>query len=385
MTKPGRYLVRMVLFLIAVGAVVFVLHAPLERAFLANPALNGLIGAVAVIGILFSFRQVFVLGREATWLGAWQKSQLSSTVPHVGKPANLLAPLAKMLENRGPRGQLSAAATRALLDSVGSRLDEARDISRYFIGLMVFLGLLGTFWGLLETIGSVSDTISGLSLGGDENINNLFDKLKGGLQRPLVGMGLAFSSSMLGLSGSLVLGFLDLQAGQAQNRFYNDLEEWLAGFTRVSGGSGVLEGEQSVPAYVQALLEQTADSLDNLQRTMARGEDNRSNASTALLQLNEKLSLLTEQMRAEQGLLLKLTEHQIEMRPIMAKLAQNTESGGFDAASRGHLRNMDILLTRLLDDAAQGRAKLVDDMRAEIKLLSRTIAAAADSNPRRGG
>ncbi len=385
MTKPGRYLVRMVLFLIAVGAVVFVLHAPLERAFLANPALNGLIGAVAVIGILFSFRQVFVLGREATWLGAWQKSQLSSTVPHVGKPANLLAPLAKMLENRGPRGQLSAAATRALLDSVGSRLDEARDISRYFIGLMVFLGLLGTFWGLLETIGSVSDTISGLSLGGDENINNLFDKLKGGLQRPLVGMGLAFSSSMLGLSGSLVLGFLDLQAGQAQNRFYNDLEEWLAGFTRVSSGSGVLEGEQSVPAYVQALLEQTADSLDNLQRTMARGEDNRSNASTALLQLNEKLSLLTEQMRAEQGLLLKLTEHQIEMRPIMAKLAQNTESGGFDAASRGHLRNMDILLTRLLDDAAQGRAKLVDDMRAEIKLLSRTIAAAADSNPRRGG
>lgn len=382
MTKPGRYLLRMVLFLIAVGAVVFVLHAPLQRAFLANPALNGLIAAVALIGILFSFRQTLMLGSEANWLEAWQKSQLTSTVPHVGKPTNLLAPLAKMLENRGPRGQVSAAATRALLDSVGSRLDEARDISRYFIGLMVFLGLLGTFWGLLETIGSVSDTISGLSLSGEENINVLFEKLKSGLERPLVGMGLAFSSSMLGLSGSLVLGFLDLQAGQAQNRFYNDLEEWLAGFTRVGGG-GVLEGDQSVPAYVQALLEQTADSLDNLQRTMARGEDNRSNASTALLQLNEKLSLLTEQMRAEQGLLLKLTEHQIEMKPIMAKLAQNTESGGFDAASRGHLRNMDVLLTRLLDDAAQGRAKLVDDMRAEIKLLSRTIAAAAD-NQRRG-
>ncbi len=382
MTKPGRYLVRMVLFLVAVGAVVFVLKDPLQRAFLANPALNGLIAAVAVIGILFIFRQVFVLGREADWLAAWQKSQQTSTVPHVGKPSTLLAPLAKMLENRGPRGQVSAAATRALLDSVGSRLDEARDISRYLIGLMVFLGLLGTFWGLLETIGSVTDTISGLSLGGEENINVLFDKLKGGLQRPLAGMGLAFSSSMLGLSGSLILGFLDLQAGQAQNRFYNDLEEWLAGFTRVGGGA-VADGDQSVPAYVQALLEQTADSLDNLQRTMARGEDNRSNASTALLQLNEKLSLLTEQMRAEQGLLLKLTEHQIEMKPIMAKLAQNTESGGFDAASRGHLRNMDILLTRLLDDAAQGRAKLVDDMRAEIKLLSRTIAAAADNGQRR--
>lgn len=383
MTKPGRYLVRMVLFLVAVGAVVFVLKDPLQRAFLANPALNGLIAAVAVIGILFIFRQVFVLGREADWLADWQKSQHTSTVAHVGKPSNLLAPLAKMLENRSPRGQVSAAASRALLDSVGSRLDEARDISRYLIGLMVFLGLLGTFWGLLETIGSVTDTISGLSLGGEENINVLFDKLKGGLQRPLAGMGLAFSSSMLGLSGSLILGFLDLQAGQAQNRFYNDLEEWLAGFTRVGGGA-VADGDQSVPAYVQALLEQTADSLDNLQRTLARSEDNRGNASTALLQLNEKLSLLTEQMRAEQGLLLKLTEHQIEMKPILSKLAQNTESGGFDAASRGHLRNMDILLTRLLDDAAQGRAKLVDDMRAEIKLLSRTIAAAADSGQRRG-
>ncbi|MBP6817842.1 flagellar motor protein MotA [Ferrovibrio sp. MS7] len=381
MTRPGRYLVRMVLFLVAVGAVIFVLKDPLQRAFLANPALNGLITAVAVIGILFIFRQVFVLGREADWLAAWQKSQHTSTVAHVGKPSNLLAPLAKMLENRGPRGQVSAAATRALLDSVGSRLDEARDISRYLIGLMVFLGLLGTFWGLLETIGSVTDTISGLSLGAEENINVLFEKLKGGLQRPLAGMGLAFSSSMLGLSGSLILGFLDLQAGQAQNRFYNDLEEWLAGFTRVGGGA-VADGDQSVPAYVQALLEQTADSLDNLQRTLARSEDNRGNASAALLQLNEKLSLLTEQMRAEQGLLLKLTEHQIEMKPIMAKLAQNTESGGFDAASRGHLRNMDILLTRLLDDAAQGRAKLVDDMRAEIKLLSRTIAAAADNQRR---
>ncbi|MBX3455175.1 flagellar motor protein MotA [Ferrovibrio sp.] len=380
MTKPGRFLLRMVLFLAAVIAVVYVLHTGLERAFLANPALNGLICAVLLIGILFSFRQVIMLGAEARWLEDWRKSQQGSSI-QVTKPSTLLAPLAKMLENRGPRGQLSAVATRALLDSVGSRLDEARDISRYFIGLMVFLGLLGTFWGLLETIGSVAETIRGLSLGGEENINLLFEKLKGGLEAPLAGMGLAFSSSMLGLAGSLVLGFLDLQSGQAQNRFYNDLEEWLAGFTRVGGG-GPMDGDQSVPAYVQALLEQTADSLDNLQRTMARSEENRGSANTALLQLNEKLSLLTEQMRAEQGLLLKLTEHQIEMKPIMAKLAQGAEAGALDAASRGHLRNIDVLLARLLDDAAQGRAKLVDDMRAEIKLLSRTLAAMADNQRR---
>lgn len=382
MTKPGRFLFRMVLFLVAVGAVVALLHNTLYRAFMANLALNSLIVFVLVVGILYAFRQIWIIGQEVTWVEGWQKAQRGGT-ERIGEPSNLLAPLARMLSNRGPRGSLAATATRALLDSVGSRLDESREISRYFIGLMVFLGLLGTFWGLLETINGVSDTINGLSLNASEDINSMFGKLKGGLEAPLSGMALAFSTSMMGLAGSLILGFLDLQAGQAQNRFYNDLEEWLAGFTRVGGGV-VSEGDQSVPAYVQALLEQTADSLDNLQRTMARSEDNRGQSGAALMQLNEKLSLLTEQMRAEQGLLLKLTEHQIEMKPIMAKLAQGSESGGFDSASRGHLRNIDILLNRLLDDAAQGRAKLVDEMRSEIKLLSRTIAVAADNNQRRG-
>ncbi len=383
MTKPGRFLFRMGVFLAAVGAVIAVLHQPLLRAFMANPALNGFILAVLLIGIVYAFRQVILIGQEGAWVEAWQRAQRTATQVRVGEPAHLLAPLAKMLESRGPRGTLSAVGTRALLDSVGARLDESREILRYLIGLMVFLGLLGTFWGLLETISSVSDTINALNLGGSEDITALFDKLKGGLEAPLAGMGLAFSTSMMGLAGSLVLGFLDLQAAQAQNRFFNDLEEWLSGFTRFAGGT-VADGDQSVPAYVQALLEQTADSLDNLQRTMARSEDSRNSTGAALLQLNEKLSLLAEQMRAEQGLLLKLTEHQIEMKPIMAKLAQNAESGGFDAASRGHLRNMDILLTRLLDDAAQGRAKLVDEMRAEIKLLSRTMAAMADSQRRHG-
>src|SRR3546814_124123 len=213
-----------------------------------------------------------MIGREASWVEDWKKTQQGAATGNAGEPSHLLAPLAKMLESRGPRGSLSAAATRALLDSVGSRLDEARDISRYLIGLMVFLGLLGTFWGLLETISSVADTIASLSLSSSDDINGLFEKLKGGLEHPLSGMGIAFSTSLMGLAGSLVLGFLDLQTSQAQNRFYNDLEEWLAGFTRISGG-GIADGDQSVPAYVQALLEQTADSLDNLQRTMARGED----------------------------------------------------------------------------------------------------------------
>ena len=172
---------------------------------------------------------------------------------------------------RADRLSLSAPAMRTVLDGIASRLDEQREVSRYMIGLLIFLGLLGTFWGLLLTIGSISDVIGGMSVGSGD-LNQLFNQLKTGLTQPLRGMGTAFSSSMFGLAGALVLGFLDLTAGQAQNRFFNELEEWLAGITRLS--SGVLsEGEGSVPAYVQALLEQTAENMEGLQRVLARGEE----------------------------------------------------------------------------------------------------------------
>ena len=173
-------------------------------------------------------------------------------------------------EAQGRTGQarftLSATAMRSLLDGIASRLDESRELSRYMTGLLIFLGLLGTFWGLLKTVGAVSDVIGSMSVGSGD-LNALFEQLKSGLAKPLAGMGTAFSASMFGLSGALVLGFLDLTAGQAQNRFFNELEEWLAGLTRLS--SGVLaEGEGSVPVYVQALLEQTAENMENLQRIL---------------------------------------------------------------------------------------------------------------------
>lgn len=377
MRWPQRYLTRMVLFLAIVLVVVAALMAPLKHIFGANPALNGLIVAVGLLGIVYIFRQVFSLRRDVVWLADYQE-----TGQPPARPPRLLAPMAAMLGERAAgRLSLSALSTRSLLDSISARLDESRDLARYLIGLMIFLGLLGTFWGLLQTVSSIGATIQALDpTGGD--FAHLFTELKQGLQHPLAGMGTAFSSSLLGLASSLVLGFLDLQAGQAQNRFYNDLEEWLASVTRLGSGGPIAEGEASVPAYVQALLEQTADSLENLQRTMARNEESRSGSNVALTQLADRLATFTDQMRASQDLMLKLAENQIEMRPVLTRLAGLNESGGMDAASRAHLRNIDVYVGRLLEEQAEGRSELLHEIRSEIKLLARTIAALADERSR---
>jgi hypothetical protein len=195
-------------------------------------------------------------------------------------------------------------------------------------------------------------------------------------------MGIAFSSSLFGLASSLVLGFLELQAGQAQNRFYLDLEEWLASHTRLSSGAMSGDGDGSVPAYVQALLEQTADSLDNLQRILARNEEGRMSGQHALMSLSEKLATLTDQMRTEQDLLIRLAESQMALQPALQRLAQGSQ--GLDESSRNHLRNIDVYVMRLLEDQAQGRNQLVSEVRSEIKLLARTIAALAEEpGPRR--
>ncbi|MBI3451869.1 MAG: flagellar motor protein MotA [Rhodospirillales bacterium] len=375
MTRPYRYAIRMLLFLAAVAAIAAILASGLTQAFSANPALNGLIIGVLVLGILYNFRQVLTLNPELTWIDKFRRNQ-----PNLSgqKPPRLLAPMATMLGERKGRISLSTVAMRSLLDSIGSRLDESRDISRYLIGLQIFLGLLGTFWGLLETVGAVSHVISGLSTATDTT--SLFNDLQAGLKAPLSGMGTAFGTSLFGLAGSLVLGFLDLQAGQAQNRFYNDLEEWLSGLTRLSGGGPMAEGEQPVPAYIQALLEQTADNLENLQRTMERAEENRGVSNITFAALAERLTQLTDQMRAEQALMVRLAENQMELKPLIARLSEAASKGGFgiDDASRAHIRNLDLHLARLIEENASGRTQIIQDVRNEIRLLARTIAALAE-------
>lgn len=375
MTQPNRYLMRMIVFIVIVLVVAGILYSPIFRAFTANPALNGLIVVALLFGIVYSFRQVVRLRPEVEWIELFRRAEPGLSIQ---RPPELLAPMAAMLGERQGRVMLSTMSMRSLLDSISSRLDESREISRYLIGLLVFLGLLGTFWGLLETVSSVGDTISSLSPAAAD-FAAFFDELQLGLQAPLDGMGIAFSSSLFGLAGSLILGFLDLQAGQAQNRFYNDLEEWLSENTRLSSGGGISDGDQSVPVYVQALLEQTADSLENLQRIIARSEDSRGSSQNALIALSDRLSALTDTMQGEQGMMLQIAEQHLEMRPILQRLAQAGEQpSGLDEASRNHIRNLDVYMMRVLEELTEGREQMTQDIRSEIKLLARTIAALAD-------
>jgi len=287
--------------------------------------------------------------------------------------------MATMLGERRGRISLSTLSMRTLLDGIQSRIEESHEISRYLIGLLIFLGLLGTFWGLLETVNAVGDTISGLS-GSANDPAVLFEDLKRGLETPLSGMGTAFSSSLFGLAGSLVLGFLELQAGQAHNRFVNDLEEWLSGVTRLSGAGGFGEGEQPMPAFIQALLEKTADSLDQLQHTIARGEGERNAVTQNVAALTERLSTLTDQMRTEQNVLMRLAETQTAMKNLLTRMSEQEPSaaGGMDDATRMHIRNLDTRLEHIISELSSGREYAVQEIRGEIRLLTRTIAAMAE-------
>lgn len=379
MTDPRRYLIRMVAFMVAVAVVCGVLGGPLTEAFMANPALNGVILGVLLIGVIFILRQVFRLVPEVNWIETYRTHSPGSSIQ---EPPSLLVPVATLLGARqqDKRQSLSAMSLRSLLDSISVRLEESRDIARYFAGLLIFLGLLGTFWGLLGTVGAVGGVIGGLNIDGGD-LAQVFADLKAGLQSPLSGMGTAFSSSLFGLAGSLVLGFLDLQLGQAQNRFYNELEEWLASLTRLTSGSFSFEGEHSATAFQQALMEQTAESLDKLQRIMARGEEDRRSANSTLLALVERLGALSDRLDGDRDLLERLVTTQGELRPVLSRLADMT-GGSRDEIVRTHLRNIEAYMARLLEDGASGRAQMTEELRGEIRLVARTIAALAEEEHR---
>lgn len=289
LSKPRLYLTRMMLFLIIVGFVLAILGPQIRIAFLANPGLNGLIVGTLIIGILYSFRQVTVITPEIRWVNAFRRADPGLALP---APPKLLAPMATMLGQRAGPMSLNATSMRSILDSIGSRLDESREISRYMIGLLIFLGLLGTFWGLLTTVSSVGDTIRSLDVGQSDQAL-IFAELKNGLEAPLKGMGTAFSSSLFGLAGSLILGFLDLQAGQAQNRFYNELEEWLSTVTNLALPT---EGGAAGPADTNALAA-----------------------------LVGQIAALTSQIHQEQALLQELARTHEQLGPTLDRLADAIE------------------------------------------------------------
>jgi len=251
MSNPRYYILLMLLYLGIVAGVFALLYTPLRAAFMANWGFNSLILAALAIGIILNFIRVFVLEPEIKWIGLFRTGQSGLSV--AVRP-NLLRPLAKALEGlHRDRFSLSALSLRTVLEGIRGRLDESREISRYMIGLLVFLGLLGTFWGLLGTIGAVSNIVGGLDVS-NRDFTLVFQTLKAGLQEPLKGMGTAFSSSLFGLGGSLILGFIDIQANHAQNRFFNEMEEWLSGVTQLVDESDTDLFERSAESQIGILI-----------------------------------------------------------------------------------------------------------------------------------
>lgn len=267
MSKPRYYLLMMILYLAIVAGICTLLYSPLHRAFVANWGFNLVILGALGVGIILNFRRVIVLGPEISWVEIFRTGTSGLSV---AESPQLLRPLAKHLEGlHHDHFSLSALSLRTVLEGIRGRLDESGEISRYMIGLLVFLGLLGTFWGLLGTIGAVSSVIDGLEVG-DRDFNLMFQTLKAGLQKPLTGMGTAFSSSLFGLGGSLILGFLDIQANHAQNRFFNELEEWLSGVTQlVDATSGSQFAHPATPATASLHSEQLNILVQELQNSNA--------------------------------------------------------------------------------------------------------------------
>ncbi len=374
MTKPSRFIIRVVLFLLLALFVVAALYDVIARAFMQNPALNGLIIGVLLLGIAYALRRILMLRAEVAWIEAFRTAGPGFSM---AAPPRLLAPVAGALgeQDRRERASLNALSMRYLLDSISARLDESRDITRYQTGLLIFLGLLGTFWGLLETITAVGRVITDLSLTGDDMIV-VFDDLKAGLAAPLSGMGTAFSSSLFGLAGSLVLGFIDLQATQAQNGFYNDLEEWLASLTRHSSADTAMSGSgaaQSMPAYLQGMLQQTAENVDQLRLALERSDHARSDLNNTLTVLNDRLGQLHDQMRHDHEVLGRLMQAQQDGQSALGTGGNVT----LDEATREHIRSTDQKLGRLIEELAYGREETTRELKNEIKLVSRTIAIAA--------
>jgi len=305
LSSPRIFLVRMLIFVVLVGVIVAVLRNQIEIAFMANPALNSLIILVLLLGIGLALRQVLRLYPEIAWVNSFR---LGDPGLAVKRAPVLLAPMAAILRSRADRMTISAQMLRGILDSIATRLDEARDISRYMTGLLVFLGLLGTFWGLIETVTSVGGVIQGLKATGDAA--SMFDALRGGLAAPLSGMGISFSSSLFGLAGSLVLGFLDLQSSGAQNRFYTELEDWLSTTVYDHAAEPMLAAGSS--ADMRSAIERLRVAVNDAGGAKA--------ASGAMADLAEAIHGLVQQMRLEQQTIRGWVDSQAEQHREIKEL-----------------------------------------------------------------
>ena len=369
-SQPVRQVVTMlaVLGLVAAGgALAMPRVAPV---FLANPYVNGVIALVFLIGIVACFWQVLQVVGSVRWVVAFTAGRQGRR-----RAPRLLAPLAALLRERGARHRIGSAPARSILDSVATRIDESREITRYIVNLLIFLGLLGTFYGLATTVPAVVDTIRSLAPQEGEGSLAVFDRLMTGLEAQLGGMGVAFSSSLLGLAGSLVVGLLELFAGHGQNRFYRELEEWLSTITRV--GLSSEDGPDGVAEAMPALVEQLSERLEDMQRLFADAETGRSATDRRLQSLADSVEGLTERLAqgsAAEAALLRVAEGQARIASVLEEAGA---AGGLDAESRMRLRSIDTQMLRLLEEMTAGREESVGELRSDIAALARALRPGA--------
>ena len=327
---PRVYLVHMVVFTLVVVILAAILFPNIKNAFLANVGLNGLIIGILLLGVLYAYRMVWRLFPEINWVNGFRVGQSSDE--NLAEPV-LLAPMATLLGDRQERTVLSTNTMRSLLDSLASRLDESRDLMRYLVALLIFLGLLGTFWGLLQTVTSVGDAIKNLDVGAGQS-SSMFEELKSGLQRPLEGMGLSFSASLFGLAGSLILGFLDLKASQAQNRFYHNLEDWLSTITDIQVGEG---GQSGATNYLRFDMQGLQRGLDKVGKQLENVKPNGAgNSNESIEQLAEAVASLVQQMREEQKMVRQWAQsQQVQQNEIQRLLIRSTGQPAARGRSKG--------------------------------------------------
>ena len=370
-SQPLRQIISMLLVL---GLATFVVVLALPRVlpvFEANPYLNGFILFVFVIGVLACFLQVGQLITSVRWIEAFARGQAEGKVA-----PRLLAPLAALLRARGARMQIGASSTRSILDSVATRIDEAREITRYIVNLLIFLGLLGTFYGLATTVPALVDTIRSLAPQEGEEGVAVFGRLMDGLDAQLSGMGVAFGSSLLGLAGSLVVGLLELVAGHGQNRFYRELEEWLSTITRVGFSTGDGEGATDQGLMVQVATG-IAEQMEAVQRLLDQAEVGRISTEDRLEHLGHAVANLNDTLGAGGGRQGELTAALLRLAEGQERLAEalsRQERGeGLDAESRMRLRSMDVQLLRILEEISAGRQDTMTELRTDLAALTRAI------------
>jgi hypothetical protein len=367
-SQPIRQIVTMLLAVVLVAAGAWVIHSTVLGIIRTNPLLNGFIALVFTLGVVTCFWQVVILVQSVSWIERFVRHEAGY---EQATPPRLLAPLAQLLRTRGVRMQISASSSRSILESVETRIDEGRDITRYLVNLLVFLGLLGTFYGLATTVPAVVETIRSLAPQEGETGLEVFGKLMKGLESQLGGMGTAFSSSLLGLAGSLVVGLLELFAGHGQNRFYRELEEWLSSITRLGFSSGEAEGGEAGP--VSAVLDHLAAQIDVMQTLFAQAEASKDGIEDGLNALTGAVANLTAQLDAERGQTAALTRIAEGQERLIAALTGAEGGAHSDAESRMRLRSIDVQLLRILEEMSAGRQESLADLRGDISALTASV------------